>query len=116
MLSTAAEDFGAAVRSSSDHLVLHHHGRPDVSRSVGATHCGEVEELAVPVLDRGELVYPGGQDALDDLTAARARRDADVGRLDPGVRRLVNPHVYHVSLTDELHDAKQALLERFRRT
>ena len=31
-------------------------------------------------------------------------------RLDPGVRRLVNPHTYHVSITDDLFDLKQQLL------
>ena len=116
VLSTAEEELAATVGSSSGDLVLHHHARPDVSRTVAAGRCSQVEELAVPVLDRGRLVYPGGDDALADLEAARARRDADVDRLDPGVRRLVNPHVYHVSLTDELHREKQALLERFGRT
>ena len=28
----------------------------------------------------------------------------------PGVRRLVNPHTYHVSITDDLFALKQALL------
>ncbi|MEZ5215317.1 MAG: hypothetical protein R2715_01695 [Ilumatobacteraceae bacterium] len=32
--------------------------------------------------------------SLDEL---RERCRADVDRLDPGVRRLVNPHVYHVA-------------------
>lgn len=41
----------------------------------------------------------------------RARgRLADVGRLDSGVRRLLNPHVYHVSLTQRLWDLKQELI------
>ena len=35
---------------------------------------------------------------------------ADVEALDPGVRRLVNPHTYHVSITDELFDLRQRLL------
>jgi nicotinate phosphoribosyltransferase len=33
-----------------------------------------------------------------------------VRRLDPGVRRLMNPHIYHVSLTQELWDLKQDLI------
>ena len=117
VLSTADEDLAASMGERSggggEVTVLHHHSRPDVSRSIAADRCSRVEELPVPVLADGELVYPGGQDALDDLDAARARRDADVERLDPGVRRLVNPHVYHVSLTDELFTAKQELLDRF---
>ena len=49
-------------------------------------------------------------DGLDDLAAAAARRVADVERFDPGVRRLVNPHEYHVSITDAVFDLKAQLL------
>jgi len=31
--------------------------------------------------------------------------------LDPGIRRLVNPHVYHVSLSQKLWNLKQQLIE-----
>jgi nicotinate phosphoribosyltransferase len=31
-------------------------------------------------------------------------------RLDAGVKRLVNPHVYHVSLSEQLWDLKQRLI------
>ena len=37
-------------------------------------------------------------------------READVERLDPGVRRLMNPHIYHVSLTEKLWNYKQELI------
>ena len=42
----------------------------------------------------------------------RCRRDLD--RLDPGVKRLVNPHVYHVSLTRELWELKQQLVREMK--
>ena len=32
----------------------------------------------------------------------RERRVADLESLDVGVRRLVNPHIYHVSLTEQM--------------
>ena len=41
----------------------------------------------------------------------RQRREADLARLDPGVRRLVNPHIYHVSLTDAVADLRTRLIE-----
>jgi len=44
----------------------------------------------------------------------RARRDADLARLHPGVRRLVNPHIYHVSLSASLHKLKQRLIDSLR--
>ncbi|GAA5334693.1 MULTISPECIES: nicotinate phosphoribosyltransferase [Thermus] len=46
------------------------------------------------------------------LEVLRERRHKDVSRLDPGVRRLVNPHVYHVSLTERLFALKEALVAR----
>ena len=42
--------------------------------------------------------------------AARCRSDVD--RLDVGVQRLVNPHRYHVSVTDALHRLRADLLAR----
>jgi nicotinate phosphoribosyltransferase len=95
-------------------LVLHHHGRPDVSRTLRAPQWTKAEELDVAVVDGGRLVYPGGAEALDDVHAAQRRRRADVDALDPGVRRLVNPHVYHVSITERLFRTKQELVEQFR--
>jgi nicotinate phosphoribosyltransferase len=43
----------------------------------------------------------------------RERRRADIERLDPGVKRLINPHIYHVSLTEELWKLKQSLIASF---
>jgi nicotinate phosphoribosyltransferase len=64
-----------------------------------------MEPLLVEVVHEGKRVYefPG-------LDAIRAQRQADVDRLDPGIRRLVNPHIYHVSLTEELWSLKQRLI------
>jgi nicotinate phosphoribosyltransferase len=92
-------------------LQLHHHARPDVLRTLTADRWSRADELLVPVLDEGGLAYPGGRDALDDLTQAAKRRTDDVEALDPGVRRLVHPHTYHVSITDGVFDLKRRLLD-----
>jgi nicotinate phosphoribosyltransferase len=92
-------------------LHLHHHARPDVARTLPADRWSRPEELLVPVLDAGGMAYPGGADALADLTAAAKRRDDDIDALDPGVRRLVRPHTYHVSITDGVFDLKRQLLD-----
>ena len=105
----------ADVLSSADEtlipgsLHLHHHARPDVSRTVTVA---AVDELLAPAVADGAVVVDGGPAGLD-VTAADARRVADLDRLDPGVRRLVNPHEYHVSITDSLFDLKRHLLARF---
>ena len=52
---------------------------------------------------------------LPSIEEMRERRQDDVERLDPGVRRLMNPHLYHVSLTERLWDLKQELIQSARR-
>jgi nicotinate phosphoribosyltransferase len=105
VLSTVDE-----VLTPGSDLHLHHHARPDVSRTIAADRWSRADEVLVPVLDDRGLVYAGGPEALGDLTAAAKRRDDDIEALDPGVRRLVRPHTYHVSITDEVFDLKRRLL------
>ncbi len=66
----------------------------------------EIEPLLVEVLLDGRTVTE-----FPPLEALRGRRNADLARLDPGVKRLVNPHIYHVSLTQKLWDLKQQLID-----
>jgi nicotinate phosphoribosyltransferase len=66
----------------------------------------QVEPLLVEVLCDGRLVYD-----LPTIDQMRILRQADVERLDPGVRRIMYPHIYHVSLTQRLWDLKQQLIE-----
>jgi nicotinate phosphoribosyltransferase len=66
----------------------------------------EIEPLLVDVLRDGGCVYD-----LPSLDEIRQTRQNDVRRLDPGVRRLMNPHIYHVSLTRRLWELKQDLIE-----
>jgi nicotinate phosphoribosyltransferase len=68
-----------------------------------------IEPLYTTVLDAGRRVSP-----TPDLAELRARREQDVARLDPGVTRLVNPHIYHVSLAENLWQLKQDLIVRMR--
>lgn len=86
-------------------LRLHHPYRESVSRVLAAEDVADVEELVVPALTAGEVL------ADRSLEAARAWRNLDLERLDPGVRRLVNPHTYHVSLTDEVKLLQDELVE-----
>jgi nicotinate phosphoribosyltransferase len=96
---------GAEVITPGASLRLHHPYRESVSRVLAAEDVAEVEELVVPAL-RGAAVV-----ADRSLEAARAWRNRDLERLDPGVRRLVNPHTYHVSLTDEVKQLQDDLIQ-----
>jgi nicotinate phosphoribosyltransferase len=84
------------LRHPSDHTKLRTLNRRDIAR---------MEPLHVDVLRQGKLVYD-----LPPLAELRARRQRDIDALDPGIRRLVNPHIYHVSLTQQLWDLKQDLI------
>jgi nicotinate phosphoribosyltransferase len=87
------------------HLVLRHPSDHAKTRVMDAQQCTEVEPLLERVLDEGRLVYD-----FPSLENIRQRRDADLESLDPGVKRLVNPHIYHVSLTQRLWELRQSLI------
>jgi nicotinate phosphoribosyltransferase len=84
-------------------LELLHHHESGVSRTLDEGQVSSSEEL----LEEVQLEPP-----IDDpgvFAEARKRRVADLERLDPGVKRLVNPHVYHVSVTRRLAELKTRL-------
>ena len=100
LITLNGEEPGAMER-----IHLRHPTEATKHRWLDAGEISEIEPLLVDVLVDGKLVYD-----LPDLEEMRARREADIARLDPGVRRLMNPHIYHVSLTQHLWDHKQELI------
>lgn len=83
-------------------LTLHHPVETGVVRRLDAI--SGRESLLEPV----DLYRP--IDEREEIEEARHRRRADLERLDPGVRRLFNPHVYHVSLSEASYRLKQELI------
>jgi nicotinate phosphoribosyltransferase len=92
-------------------MILHHPVDYTVSRVLPAEEMSASEPLLETVFEGGKRTGP--EPSLDEL---RRRRNEDLERLDPGVRRLVNPHVYHVSLTQHLWDLKRDLTDEARRS
>jgi nicotinate phosphoribosyltransferase len=90
-------------------LEVLHPTRPGVGRTLATEQISNIELLLEPVMDAGRVVT-----SLGDVEVARERRIANRDSLDTGVRRLVNPHTYHVSVTRPLLDLKQALIEAHR--
>ncbi len=84
---------------------LHHPVSHERFRSLPVAEVSTAEELLVEVLRDGQRVYE-----LPSIEHMRAARDLDLERLDPGVKRLMNPHIYHVSLSENLWDLKQTLI------
>lgn len=88
-----------------DALVLRHPSDHTKSRLLRRDTITTMEPLLAEIIREGQVVYT--QPTLEEI---RAKRIADVEALDPGIRRLVNPHIYHVSLTQRLWDLKQTLI------
>ncbi len=86
-------------------ITLHHPSDASKCRTLERHEISQIEPLLEPVIREGRIVGD-----LPSIEAIRERRAADVERLDPGVRRLINPHIYHVSLTPALWEMKQALI------
>jgi nicotinate phosphoribosyltransferase len=104
----AVTDF-VALRSEdpAKEVVLeeHHPHDTSVSRTTHRDEIGSMESLHREVLDNGTLTYE-----FPDLQSIREARQRDLERLHPGVRRIVNPHTYHVSLSRALWDLKRELV------
>jgi nicotinate phosphoribosyltransferase len=103
VIATATEDLTAF-----DTKVIHHPHEDDTSRVLSGAEVSKAEPLLEQVWRGGPVGRPA------DIGEMRARREADLARLDPGVRRLVNPHVYHVSLTDDMKRLQRRLVAEAR--
>ncbi len=88
-----------------DSILLRHPLEQATYRRLSHADISEIESMLVDMLVDGELRY-----ALPSIEEMRELRQADLDRLDAGVRRIVNPHIYHVSLTEGLWDLKQELI------
>jgi nicotinate phosphoribosyltransferase len=87
-------------------VVLRHPTEHMMQRTLAQDEISHMEPLLVDILDEGKLVYD-----LPSIEQMRDRRQSDMADLHPGVRRTMNPHRYHVSLTQGLWDLKQTLIQ-----
>ncbi len=92
---------------SADELCLRHPTDHTRFRTLTREQISKIEPLH-------QVVYENRQredHADSSLTDARERRNADLKRIYPGVTRLMNPHIYHVSLSEDLWQLKQDLIK-----
>lgn len=92
-----------------EELRLQHPTDAHMSRTIMKADNVEIEPLLETVWQEGKVVSE-----LPSLDEIRQRRKRDLECLDPGVRRLLNPHIYHVSLSPQLWQLKQDLIAGFR--
>ncbi len=88
-----------------EHITLRHPTLHTKFRTLDQGAIAQIEPLLVDVLQEGKLVY-----TLLSIDEMRQNRRNDMERLDSGVKRLMNPHTYHVSLTERLWRLKQDLI------
>lgn len=95
--------------TSAESLLLRHPSRPNTFRTLNRDDMHHIEPLQEVVYEEGRIVHE-----LPDIASIRERRKTDISHLDPGVRRIVNPHIYHVSLTEKLWNLKQDIINSMR--
>jgi nicotinate phosphoribosyltransferase len=88
-----------------EQIVLRHPTDHTKYRLLKQDDISEIEPLMVDVQKEGKVV--SSSRTIEDM---RQSRQADLDRLDSGVKRIMNPHHYHVSLTQRLWDLKQELI------
>jgi nicotinate phosphoribosyltransferase len=100
LLSLADEDL-----EKMESIILRHPTIASKRRVLARRRISELQPLLVEILRKGKLVYdlPG----IEDI---RKIRQHDTEKLDPGVKRLLNPHISHVSITEQLWQLKQKLI------
>lgn len=86
-------------------ITLRHPSDHTKFRTLRASELSHMEPLLVEVMREGKLVQ--AMPAIDEMRELRRR---DTAKLDSGVRRLINPHTYHVSLSNALWEMKQQLI------
>ncbi len=92
-----------------DEILLRHPTKSSTCRTLTQSDISQIELLHVDVWQNGEAAYD-----KPSIEAIREQRRHDLDQLDSGVRRIINPHIYHVSLTDRLWQKKQALADSMR--
>ncbi|MFN2303638.1 MAG: nicotinate phosphoribosyltransferase, partial [Anaerolineales bacterium] len=88
-------------------LELRHPTLATKRRSLSQGQIDHLEKLLLPIIKDGMIVRE--RPSIDDM---RTLRDKDMAVLDPGVRRIMNPHTYHVSISEKLWELKQSMINQ----
>ena len=89
-------------------ITLHHPTQHEVYHQLKRSEVSRCEPLLEEVMKNGHITYKPVS-----IETIRERRKEDLSRLDLGVKRILNPHIYHVSLTPRLFRLKQELIKRW---
>jgi len=87
-------------------IQLHHPTDHTKHRELEQDKVSKIEKLHLPIIENGSLIYQ-----FPSLDEIRQTRSLDLERLYPGVKRLISPHIYHVSLSHSLWKLKNDLIK-----
>lgn len=90
-------------------LRTYHHPSLD-PRRFSLAACAEPERLQRKVMENGRRVVPA-----EPLSAIRDRTLAGLAAFDHSYRRFLNPHVYKVSISEDLRALKLGFVEKHRK-
>lgn len=89
-----------------DEIYLYHPIDQSKKRILTLDQVSGIEPLLLDILIDGRLVY--NFPSIEDIRKVRLY---DIDRLDTGVKRLIYPHKYHVSLSKKLWELKRELIQ-----
>jgi len=90
-------------------VFLHHPTHRSIYRKLARDKVTKIEPLLLEIVRDGRKLTE-----TPSIETMRAIRQADLDCLDSGVKRLMNPHIYHVSLSEALWELKRNLIESMR--
>ena len=93
--------------SKKDEIILHHSSDQNKKRILKTNHASQIEPLLTEIIKDGKVVYE-----FPSIEEIRNIRLNDLEKLDAGVKRLINPHRYHVSISEKLWALKQKLISK----
>ena len=90
-----------------DKLSLRHPMSSAKFRNLDRNEISKMEPLLIDIIKDGKIVYD-----FPSIEELRNQRKSDLEKLDSGVKRLINPHYYHVSLSQKLWDLKEEMIKK----
>lgn len=91
-----------------DNIQLFHPTDHTKKRTLACDQISHAESLLIEIIHEGQVIYD-----LPSLVQIQELRMQDMEKLYPGVKRIMNPHEYHVSLTQKLWNLKQTLIHDY---
>lgn len=91
--------------NTQEEIILKHPLEPDLFRKLTKSTISRIEPLLKTIIKDGKQLQP-----FPSIYEIRKKCASDLESLDVGVRRIINPHIYHISISEKLFNMKSELL------